>query len=124
MIRVEEYPNDLYFIKFYPKNYQDSENKYKIRTGDVHELNRIISTCIKHAKSILDNIPEASFGFYGQWDEKDIISDTDTFDDVVNVTSQRYKIYKEAIFRKIDSNKFKFYYEEEKHYGNHAYKCL
>ncbi len=31
IIRIEIYPNNLYFIKFYPKKHETNPNKYKLR---------------------------------------------------------------------------------------------
>ena len=67
-IRVDEFENDLFFIKFYPTNYEYSSLKYKVRLGDVREFSRLIGTCINVAKSIQEKNPEAAFGFHGQWD--------------------------------------------------------
>jgi glycosyltransferase involved in cell wall biosynthesis len=109
MLRVDEYPNDLYFIKFYPSNLYDHPNKYKIRVGNINELSRLIATCIKLAKIILKKNPAASFGFYGQWDEKDVeVCDKKNIN-----SSQRFRLYLKAVLRKVNDEKYSFVQLEE-----------
>lgn len=107
IIRVDEFFGGLFFIKFYPSRYVDTKNKYQLRLGRVREFNRLISTCIKIAHNILKQNPDASFGFYGQWDKSDIIQNEDNIK-IEDLFSQRFRIYQRVIFSKIDKEKFKF----------------
>lgn len=45
IVRVEKYMYNIYAVKFYPKKYKDSKNKYRIATN-TFEPRRIINTCI------------------------------------------------------------------------------
>lgn len=102
LIKVDCYDNDLHFIKFYPKNLHLSKDKYRQRIKGVNELSRIVATCIKIAQSILKKNPDACFGFYGQWDEKDVINTRQG----KTSTSQRYRIYLHAVINKVSANNF------------------
>lgn len=104
-ILVNVYDNNVHFIKFYPKRLQQSPNKYKKRVGNVDELTRIVSTCVKLALNIYSKNNDAIFGFHGQWDEKDV--------DRNDRNSQRYRIYKRAVISIIEVIKkegYKFQY--------------
>lgn len=64
IVRVEKYMYNIYAVKFYPKKYKDSKNKYRISTN-TFEPRRIINTCINIMLSIYEKDPIASFGFIG-----------------------------------------------------------
>ena len=103
-IKVCEYEHNVHFIKFYPSRMELSPNKYKKRIGNVREFTRIISTCLKLAVQIFDKKPDAIFGFFGQWDDKDIASEAKV--------SQRYRIYTRAIISNLENvqrHKFNYY---------------
>lgn len=112
IIRVEKYPNDLYFLKFYPKNHESNPNKFKIRLNQKSEFSRLIATCIDLAKKMLKKNPDCCFGFFGQWDEKDVVSEND-LKEISYVLSQRYRIYKSVIFSRLNNENFSFYFNDE-----------
>lgn len=64
IVRVEKYMYNIYAVKFYPKKYKDSKNKYRIATN-TFEPRRIINTCINIMLSIYKEDTMASFGFIG-----------------------------------------------------------
>lgn len=103
-IKVDEFEHDLYFLKFYPKRMDGSKEKYKKRLGKINELTRLVSTCVKLAYKLSNDNPDASFGFYGQWDKKDVVNESEI--------SQRYRIYKRAIMSKINKDNYHFIYED------------
>src|SRR5690554_5575571 len=103
-IVVSEYEYNIHFIKFYPSRLEQSPDKYKKRIGNVNEFSRIISTCLKLAVQIFDKKPDAIFGFFGQWDDKDVEEEAEV--------SQRYRIYKTAIISNLENisrHQFEYY---------------
>lgn len=102
-IKICEYEHNIHFIKFYPSRLESSPNKYKKRIGNVNEFSRIISTCLKLAIQIFYKNSNAIFGFFGQWDEKDV--------ECESKVSQRYRIYTTAIISNLDDvSRHKFHY--------------
>lgn len=64
IVRVEEYPNQFYGIKFYLKS--DSLNPHKFnRLSGLFEPRPVINTCIAILMELASTNPEASFGFIG-----------------------------------------------------------
>lgn len=63
-VNVEQYKNDIYIVKFFPKKYKGSDNKYFILTYE-YDARKIIYTCITIALDIYGNDSNASFGFIG-----------------------------------------------------------
>ncbi|KAA6342119.1 hypothetical protein EZS27_010114 [termite gut metagenome] len=43
LVEIEHYEMNIYIIKFYPKNYRKSDDKFRILTGD-YEVRRIVFT--------------------------------------------------------------------------------
>jgi hypothetical protein len=102
-VKVCVYKHNIHFIKFYPSRLELSPNKYKKRIGNVKEFSRIVSTCLKLAVEIIDKKPDAIFGFFGQWDDKDV-------EEKAKV-SQRYRIYSRAIVSNLENvTRHKFNY--------------
>ncbi len=101
-IKVNYYENDVHFIKFYHKKFEQSPNKYKMRIGNVNEMTRLVSTCIKLAVQIHDGNRNAIFGVVGQWDEVDVKKQSEI--------SQRYRIYIKAILSVLTKSEKSFDY--------------
>ncbi len=101
-IRVEEYPNTVFFLKFYPKSLEHSPKKFRNRfmyEKDRESLSRLVATCIQLAKSIRRQIPQAIFAFYGQWDEVDVQR--------ASSVSQRFRIYRRVVSSLFSGETFK-----------------
>ena len=64
IVRVEQYPNDFYGIKFYLKDDRLNPHKYNRLTG-LNEPRPIIYTCIAILMELAEQNPNASFGFIG-----------------------------------------------------------
>ncbi|MBO6075030.1 MAG: hypothetical protein J6P74_07870 [Paludibacteraceae bacterium] len=64
IVRVEEYPNQFYGIKFYLKADSRSPRKYNRLTG-LNEPRPVIYTCIAILMELAEQFPNASFGFIG-----------------------------------------------------------
>ena len=64
IVRVEQYPNEFYGIKFYLKADSRSPHKYNRLTG-LNEPRPIINTCIAILMEIAKQNPNSSFGFIG-----------------------------------------------------------
>lgn len=64
IVRVEEFPNKFFGIKFYLKS--DSLNPHKFnRLSGLNEPRPVINTCIAILMELAEKMPEASFGFIG-----------------------------------------------------------
>lgn len=101
VINVEEYNEDLYAIKFYPKCLRKSDFKYNkiINKGDVINVLMTCASVIPYFLAINSN---ASFGFVGS---RTINSETYTF--VENyIDNKRYRIYSYLIKEVIGDKTF------------------
>lgn len=102
IIRVDEYENNVFFIKFYPKGLEQNSNKYKFRNDPKvlkESFTRLVSTCIKVAQLYKNKSPDAIFGFHGQWDDVDV--------KLKRELSQRYSIYSRVVASKVSSQDYK-----------------
>jgi len=64
IVRVEEYPNKFFGIKFYLKDDRLNPHKYNRLTG-LNEPRPIINTCIAILMELAEQYPGSSFGFIG-----------------------------------------------------------
>lgn len=64
IVRVEQYPNDFFGIKFYLKDDRLNPHKYNRLTG-LNEPRPIIYTCIAILMELAEQYPNSSFGFIG-----------------------------------------------------------
>lgn len=85
MVRVEEYPNNMYAVKFYLKSHSNSDRKYQLLTN-TYEARTVINTCINIMLSVYDKNDKASFGFIGSNSDGESISNT-----------KRYRVYSKII---------------------------
>lgn len=92
---------NIYAVKFYPKKYKDSKNKYRIATN-TFEPRRIINTCINIMLSIYKEDTMASFGFIGA----NGLNENST-----NCT-KRYRVYSKIMATYFSSERF--YHKENK----------
>ncbi len=100
IVYVEQYKYNVFILKFYPKNWRFSKRKYNLLTN-THEPRRIIGTCINIALSVLDEYPDASFGFIGANRENEDTCET-----------KRYKVYSTIIATWFSEKHF--YHKENK----------
>ena len=65
LVQAERYQYDIFAIKFYPKSFEDSPNRYKKLT---HKGNAptIFRTCLNIMVDLVKRFPEASLGFIGE----------------------------------------------------------
>lgn len=63
-VHVEEYPMDIYALKFFLQAHSHSPNKYQLLTG-YSQAPRIIRTCIEIFLSLFDQNKESSLCFMG-----------------------------------------------------------
>ena len=101
IVRVEMYKYNIYAVKFYPKQFRHSKNKYRIATN-TFEPRRIINTCINIMLSIYEENPMASFGFIGA----NGLNENST-----NCT-KRYRVYSRIMATYFSSERF--YHKENK----------
>ena len=64
IVRVEQYPNEFFGIKFYLKDDRLNPHKYNRLTG-LNEPRPIINTCIAILMELAEQFPNSSFGFIG-----------------------------------------------------------
>lgn len=64
IMRAEEYDWKLFAVKFYPKSFEDSPNRYNKLTNAGH-ASRIFSTCMRIMLDLYSREPKASIGFIG-----------------------------------------------------------
>lgn len=100
IVLVEQYKYDVFAVKFYPKNWRNSKNKYRLLTK-TYEPRRIINTCINIMLSIYDKNKNASFGFVGANRISESIKET-----------KRYKVYSTIIATYFSDQLF--YHKENK----------
>lgn len=100
IIRVDEYEDNVFFIKFYLSKYETNPDKYKYRNPKHYreDFTRLVITCITLAKRILKNNPDSVLAFHGQWDNLDIEKES--------VTSQRFNLYKRVMISKAPKDKY------------------
>jgi hypothetical protein len=100
VVNIEEYEEELYAIKFYPKCLKRSEFKYNkiINKGDV--IN-VLMTCASVIPYILKENKNASFGFVGSR----TINSTNKFVESFN-ENKRYRIYSDLIKQVIGDQTF------------------
>ena len=100
IVLVEQYKYDVFAVKFYPKKWRNSKNKYRLLTK-TYEPRRIINTCINIMLSIYDKNKNASFGFVGANRIGESIKET-----------KRYKVYSTIIATYFSDQLF--YHKENK----------
>ena len=86
---VEQYPHNIYIVKFFRKQDRKTLNRYHILTGE-NKYTKIVATCIRIMRTILNRNSNASFGFLGS---TTIIG---SYEEVKSET-KRFKIYKYAM---------------------------
>lgn len=94
IVRVECYKQHVYAVKFYPKKYESSPNKYRLLTN-TFEPRRIVNTCINILLDTYSNDSRASFGFIGANDLGESTYKT-----------RRYRFYATLIASYFDDKKF------------------
>ena len=82
IVRIELYAHNVYTVKFYPKCFSNSPNRYRLVTN-TFEPRRIINTCINIMLSIYNDDDMASFGFIG----------ANGLDEESTYCTKRYRVY-------------------------------
>ena len=95
IVRVEQYPNQFFGIKFYLKADSLNPHRYNRLTG-LNEPRPIIRTCIALLMELAAQHPDASFGFIGS----NLIGESEN-------QTKRFRFYKHMITT---------YFSEEKYY--------
>lgn len=111
IVEVEQFKNDLYFIKFFQKNHRHSELKYNILTEDGKPRKKIY-TCFNICFDILEKSEYASFGFVGSPTIPEIENETETAKRVSN--NKRFIFYTRIITTFIGENIFYHEYDVNK----------
>lgn len=95
IVRVEEYREHVYGVKFYLKSMQDSPRKYSFLTN-TYEPRTIVYSIFKILLTILNEDERASFMFIGNADEGG-----------THVYTRRYRLYCRLVENCISENYFK-----------------
>lgn len=98
IFRAEKFGFDVYAVKFYPKKFELSDDKYRLLTNE-GKAPRIIATCLRIMLSILEDNPNASFCFRGA----ELIGEE-------KADSKRFRIYRYAIEARFSSVRFTHYH--------------
>ncbi|PIY07595.1 MAG: hypothetical protein COZ18_16715 [Flexibacter sp. CG_4_10_14_3_um_filter_32_15] len=78
IIRVEKYEHQVFVIKFYLKNHEQSEKKYQLLSG-LNDASRVIATSIAAMIWLYKKDNLSSFGFIGANSEGEEIGSTKRF---------------------------------------------
>lgn len=97
IVRVEEYPNHFYGIKFYLKDDAHSPHKYNRLTG-LNEARPVIRTCIAILMNIAEKDTHSSFGFIGANLEGETHNET-----------KRFRVYRRILTSYFSQNVFEHY---------------
>ena len=97
IVRVEEYPNHFYGIKFYLKADAHNPHKYNRLTG-LNEARPVIKTCIAILLTIAETDKRASFGFIGA----NMIGEG-------NEETKRFRVYRRIITSYFSQEQFAHY---------------
>ncbi|MEH6305581.1 hypothetical protein RYH73_08000 [Olivibacter sp. CPCC 100613] len=118
VLTADYHEGDFFAIKFYAKMHRKSDFKYYLITnrGDVGNL---LVTCLKCVPLLLGEYPTASFGFVGS---RTYDKNSRKMEGYSN--TQRFKIYREFVSKKIGTGLFQhFEYEEVSGYLLINQKC-
>ena len=102
IVRVEQYPNDFYGIKFYLKDDRLNPHKYNRLTG-LNEPRPIIHTCIAILMELAEQNPNASFGFIGA----NLLGESD-------YETKRFRVYRRVLTTYFSEEHFLHYQIIEK----------
>jgi len=107
VLTADYHEEDVFAVKFYAKMHRKSEFKYSliVNRGD---LGNILMTCLKVIPLILQEYPNASFGFIGSrsYDRK-----SKTLENYQN--TQRYNVYTYLVNKTIGHKTFQHYQYDE-----------
>ena len=109
IVRIELYAHNVYAVKFYPKCFSNSPNRYRLVTN-TFEPRRIINTCINIMLSIYNDDDVASFGFIG----------ANGLDEESTYSTKRYRVYSTLMATYFSDNDF--YHKENK--GKSSYMLI
>lgn len=97
IVRVEEYPNHFYGIKFYLKTDAHCPNKYNRLTG-LNEARPVIRTCIAILLDIAEKDIRSSFGFIGA-----------NIEGESNYETKRFRVYRRILTSYFSQEVFEHY---------------
>lgn len=106
-VELHEY-NGFAMIKFYPRNFKEHPNKYKLRSVELgfivprKGIMRLLNACTYLMKKYLEVHPDNFIGYVGQPDIHDDFSKNH------NDTAQRARIYNRWVWTKFQSHKYSF----------------
>ena len=96
--KVEEYPDNIFIIKFFRKQDRKRIDRYHVLTNEF-KCTKIVSTCIRILISILEKNENASFGFLGA-------NTINKEYEELRGETKRFKIYKRAMENLVGENIF------------------
>ena len=107
IIRAEYHELDVYAIKFYCKQFRHNDFKYSkiVNKGD---FGNIIITCLKVIPILLQEQSTVSFAFTGAR-----TVDTKSLKVESHVNTQRFRIYKNIVSKKIGTQTFSHFVNEQ-----------
>ena len=105
IVEFEEFPQNIFFVKFYRKKDKNSKRRFNVIYNDYEskfELTKILNVCLSITKEHYGKNNKASFGFIGSSSEKDR--------DVI----RRYSLYSKFATSFFSKDKFEHYTNKEK----------
>lgn len=97
IVKIEKYIHNLHILKFYPKKYAHSPDKYHLRTNS-HDVPRILATCLAIMIEMYRQDNSISFGFMGA-----------NFEGEEMLRNKRFRVYLKMIQRLFSDEKFEYY---------------
>ncbi|MCI9607469.1 MAG: hypothetical protein HFJ94_04770 [Muribaculaceae bacterium] len=90
IVKLEHFAQNLKAIKFYPKDFRHSDNKYKILTND-YEPRKIVFSCFEIMRRTWEKDKTVSFGFVAASDMEESKK--------TRGYNRRFRLYKALVMR-------------------------
>lgn len=102
LVRVEQYRDNVYCLKFYDKSVSDSKNRYSLRTN-TFEARTILYTIYRIMLDVYKKDLDASFFFIGAEDERDELGQA----------TRRYRVYRQFVSTLVSNKIFAHFRSNE-----------
>ena len=109
-IQIEEYGEQVQFIKFYPSKHVTNDKRFQLRTKSQPDTNRILATCLKLVVDLVKANPQHIFAFFGQWDETDVKKERGTTQRFNIYTSISFSYFPKELFHQVELERLNLYF--------------
>lgn len=107
IINVEQYPYNIFVLKFYPRSLKNSKYKYNVLTKTGH-LSKIVRTNIEILINFHNQFPNSHFGFIGA---RTYCTVQKKYIETGDVT-KRFRLYRYAVVNLINPDNFEHHEDE------------